>query len=117
MHIYVRNILGSAFQRSVVPFHFAYFPIYALLSHFGIIECIYFSLGRLSLCSDLRDENLRHWTTEPNWFEVAALESNPEKVVGMVAYKVVSNDKVDLNRLAVDINARGKPVCILFVAN
>ena len=62
---------------------------------------------RMSLASDLKDENLVHWTTSPDSFLVVTPRSNPDMVLGMVAYQVLGGNQISLNRLAVDKSARG----------
>ena len=53
----------------------------------------------------MKDPGLKFWTTEPNIFLVAALDSG--KVIGCISYQKISPDTVEMHRLSVDSNYRG----------
>ena len=59
---------------------------------------------REKLASDMKDKELKFWTTKPNAFLVAKING---KVVGCISYKQINQDTVEMNRLAVDSNYRG----------
>ena len=59
---------------------------------------------REKLASDMKDKELKFWTTKPNAFLVAKING---KVVGCISYKQINQDTVEMNRLAVDSNHRG----------
>lgn len=55
----------------------------------------------------MKDKELQFWTTWPNHFLVAALQSDPGKVLGCVAYKTIGSNSVEVNRLSVAGDVRG----------
>ena len=63
-------------------------------------------LSRYVLSNDLKDPGLVKWTTYPNVFFVATVDSNQKKVLGFVACKRVSEMAVELARLTVIPDAR-----------
>ena len=57
---------------------------------------------------DMKDKELKFWTKQPgNCFLVASLSSDPDKVVGCVAYKSVGSNTVQVNRMSVARDFRG----------
>ena len=65
---------------------------------------VMYSLRREKLATDMKDQELKYWTTKPNAFLVAKMNG---KVVGCISYKQINQDTVEMNRLAVDSNHRG----------
>ena len=55
----------------------------------------------------MEDKELRFWTTNGNHFLVASLKSQPEKVIGCVAYQDIGSGTIEVNRLSVDSGFRG----------
>ena len=50
------------------------------------------------------------WTSHPNFFKVATLKSNPETIVGFVGCAVQNEDTVELARLSVNVDYRGRGI-------
>ena len=65
---------------------------------------MYYRLLRDVLRSDMKDTELKFWTTKPNVFLVAKMDG---KVVGCGSYKHMNPDTVEMCRLCVDANHRG----------
>ena len=65
---------------------------------------MYRLLKRDVLRSDMKDTELKFWTTKPNVFLVAKMDG---KVVGCGSYKHMNPDTVEMCRLCVDANHRG----------
>ena len=60
------------------------------------------------MATDMKDKELKFWTKHPgNCFLVACLSSDPDKVVGCVAYKSVGSNTVQVNRMSVARDFRG----------
>ena len=55
---------------------------------------------RSHLNSDMKDPELKFWTTKPSVFLVAITESG--KVVECILYRQINNNKFEMHRLAVD---------------
>ena len=55
---------------------------------------------RTHLNSDMKDQELKFWTTKPNVFLVATTDSG--KIVGCISYRQINTDTVEMHRLAVD---------------
>ena len=53
--------------------------------------------------TDMKDKELKFWTTSPNELFIAKIGQN---TVGMIAYQEKDSSTVDLNRLSVDPNFR-----------
>ena len=60
---------------------------------------------RKALATDLYDPELEYWTTNPNIMLVAK-SNKTGKVLGMISYRQISHDTVEMHRLAVDLTKR-----------
>ena len=60
---------------------------------------------RKALATDLYDPELEYWTTNPNIMLVAK-SNKTGKVLGMISYRQISHDTVEMHRLAVDSTKR-----------
>ena len=58
------------------------------------------------LATDMKDPELKFWTTSPNIFLVALTEDS-QKVVGCISYRKIASDTVEMHRTAVDMNSQG----------
>ena len=58
------------------------------------------------LATDMKDPELKFWTTSPNIFLVA-LSQDSQKVVGCISYRKIASDTVEMHRTAVDMNSQG----------
>ena len=67
---------------------------------------MFFLLLSQHLATDMKDPDLKFWTTPPNVFLVA-LSEDSQKVVGCISYRKIASDTVEMHRAAVDINTQG----------
>jgi len=63
----------------------------------------------LELCynQDMGDRDLKFWTTKPNRYILAVPESDPNIVLGMVAYMQKDDETIEFQRMSVCREARG----------
>ena len=58
------------------------------------------------LKSDMSDEDLKFWTTSPNVFFVATLQSNGD-ILGCISYRQIDSTTVEMHRAQVKPSFRG----------
>jgi ribosomal protein S18 acetylase RimI-like enzyme len=58
------------------------------------------------MATDMKDINLKYWTTPPNMFLVATRVEEPDRIIGMAAMHQVSEVSVELSRIFVRKEAR-----------
>ena len=74
--------------------------------NFFLVRLYILYIFRKALTTDLYHPELEYWTTNPNIMLVA--KSNKSgKVLGMISYRQISHDTVEMHRLAVDSTKRG----------
>ena len=101
----IATIIGFSFFNSW--FHTLFCPILAwLIQIFSVWHCYYFYVKNV-LKTDLKDKELKFWTSIPNAFVVAKLNG---KVVGCGSYKKVNEETVEMHRVAVDYRFRGMKI-------
>ena len=80
------------------------FLVITILLHIiSVFDCFY-TYVEYHLGTDMKDRELRFWTTKPNIFLVAKASG---KVVGIVSYQIINPDTAEMNRLGVDNTFRG----------
>ena len=100
----IATIIGFSFNSW---FHTLFCPILAwLIQIFSVWHCYYFYVKNV-LKTDLKDKELKFWTSIPNAFVVAKLNG---KVVGCGSYKKVNEETVEMHRVAVDYRFRGMKI-------
>ena len=60
------------------------------------------------MTTNMRDPELKFWTTKPNEFWVATSKAEPARVLGCIACNFLDSETVEVARVSVDKAARGQ---------
>ena len=82
--------------------------------HAYSIYRIFYGYNSFHMRTDMKDRELRFWTTPPNAYLLAKVN---DTVVGMVSFQHINEQTAELNRLSVDIQYRRLGIAKMLTEN
>ena len=104
----IQGLLAFAFSTGYFCFSWIHAWLFLLLAFLlqvlSVFACYY---PYVWMATDMNDKELKFWTTKPNTFLVAKVNG---KIVGCGSYRQLNPDTVEMHRLSVDCNFRGRKI-------